>query len=297
LEDNEEHISRCALGAHGYALAAADRYPGEFPAHLSHPFRSKEFMARADGFSLLIESLARQKPASAPHVVFWPAVDSHIFHSRPRNEILRKQLNIAADNCVLVYHGNVHQANFHEVRSLYLAVALLNRSGVPARLIRLGHDCLPLTDEYKRWAAEFAIDLGFVIDRQRVADVLASADVLVQPGKADPFNDYRFPSKLPEFFAMARPVVMPRTNIGAVAHHLEDAYVLENADGASIRDAVAQLWADPSLRDKLAAGACKFAARFSWHVAARRLLGLYRQLEASPVGGLNKDQGAHPVAA
>lgn len=298
LEDNEDHISRCMLGANDHALAAAGLYPGEFPAHLSHPLHSKDFMDRADGFSLLIESLAQMKSATKPHVVFWPAVDSGIFHDRPRNDILRRELGISPDTCVLVYHGNVHAANFHEVRSLYLAVALLNRTGVPARLLRLGNEHVPVTDDYKRWAAEFTIALGFESNRHRIADVLATADVFVQPGRTDPFNDYRFPSKLPEFFALGRPVVLPRANVGTVARHLVDAYVLEDANGASIRDAVAHLWSEPNLRHKLANGARAFAAtRFSWDAAATRLLSLYRWLEVTPAARANVGDGIFRVAA
>jgi glycosyltransferase involved in cell wall biosynthesis len=146
----------------------------------------------------------------------------------------------------------------------------------------MGRDCLPLADDYKRWAAEFSINLGFVTSRQRVADVLATADIFVQPGKADSFNDYRFPSKIPEYLALGRPVIMPRTNIGTVARHLEDAYILEDANGASICDAVQELWSNPALREKLALGAQTFAAtRFSWDVAADNVLSLYRRLEVN----------------
>ena len=45
------------------------------------------------------------------------------------------------------------------------------------------------------------------------ADQDALADVLVQPGRAGPFNDYRLPSKLPEFLSAGRPVVLPATNL------------------------------------------------------------------------------------
>ena len=53
-----------------------------------------------------------------------------------------------------------------------------------------------------------------MLPREDVRAVLASTDILVQPGRADSFNDYRFPSKLPEFFASRKPVILPRTNLG-----------------------------------------------------------------------------------
>ena len=50
--------------------------------------------------------------------------------------------------------------------------------------------------------------------RSELPDYYALADVLIQPGRADDFNDFRIPSKLPEFFAMGLPVVLPPTNVG-----------------------------------------------------------------------------------
>ena len=67
----------------------------------------------------------------------------------------------------------------------------------------------------KTWAAEYTQSLGFIEDRHRIADILCLADVLIQPGRPDPFNDLRFPSKLPEFFAMGKPVRSCRGPISA----------------------------------------------------------------------------------
>ena len=200
-----------------------------------------------------------------------------------RRQVLRQELGIGPDTCVMAYHGNVHGANFHEVRSLYLATALLNRRGVPAKLLRLGASWDTQPPEYHHWTAEFCLELGFVVDRQRIADVLAAADVFVQPGTSDPFNDYRFPSKLPEFFAIGRPVVLPRTNLGTMVRHGEDAYVLERADAAGIAAAVTELRGNPALREKLSRGALAFAAEhFSWRRSAESLEKFYLGLLPAP---------------
>ena len=47
-----------------------------------------------------------------------------------------------------------------------------------------------------------------------VPGYLALADAFVQPGSPDDFNRYRLPSKLPEFLAMGRPVILPHCNLG-----------------------------------------------------------------------------------
>ena len=111
---------------------------------------------------------------------------------------------------------------------------------------------------------------------------MALADIFVQPGEPDAFNDYRFPSKLPEFFALGRPVILPRTNLGTLVRHGTDAYVLDRADAAGIAAAVRELRANPALAEKLGRGATAFAAQhFSWRRSAEALANFYLSLAPS----------------
>ena len=90
------------------------------------------------------------------------------------------------------------------------------------------------------------LELGSVGWRE-IPGYLALADAFVQPGAADDFNRYRLPSKLPEFLAMGRPVVLPDCNIG---HDLVDgrsALLLSEGDGLEIAARVEQLLDDPEL--------------------------------------------------
>jgi glycosyltransferase involved in cell wall biosynthesis len=115
---------------------------------------------------------------------------------------------------------------------------------------------------------------------------MALADIFVQPGVPDAFNDYRLPSKLPEFFSIGRPVVLPRTNVGENVRHGVDAYVLERADAAGIARAVRELRADARLAARLAEGAVRFAAEnFSWRRSAEALAKFYSDLTPSRVHG------------
>jgi len=103
----------------------------------------------------------------------------------------------------------------------------------------------------------------------------------VQPGVPDPFNDYRFPSKLPEFFSIGRPVVLPRTNLGTQLRHGIDAYVLDRADAAGIAQAVIELRQDRALYDRLSQGAVASAEKyFSWQRSAETLAKFYSTLTA-----------------
>ena len=122
----------------------------------------------------------------------------------------------------------------------------------------MGRDHIELDPLFRRWVAEHTRNIGFVPDRARLAELLSQADLFVQPGLCDVFNQYRFPSKVPDFFALGRPVVLPRTNIGLVTRHGEDAYVLDEANGPAIADAVKAIVPDEELRRKLSSGARRF---------------------------------------
>ena len=64
-----------------------------------------------------------------PAEVVWPAFEPELFTVEPPDPELRRRLGIADDEAVLVYAGNAHRSNAAELRSLYLAVAALNRAG------------------------------------------------------------------------------------------------------------------------------------------------------------------------
>lgn len=283
LEDNEEAILESNLGRSIRSLlgeedAELDRL---IPSSLSHPRRYREFLAAADGVTLLVDSLARFAPPAVPSCRFWPAADDALFYPREMDWVRRRSVSIPDEHTVLVYAGNVHAANSAEVRSLYLAVALLNREGVPTTLIRSGIDFAAFLGDESTAAPlrSHVRDFGYLARHSEVADLLAMADIFVQPGVPGRFNDYRFPSKLPEYFAMGRPVVLPATNVGCHVRHLIDAYVLPRADALGITHAIKEITSNVKMRAALAYGARAFASRaLSWDRASATLNEFYLSL-------------------
>jgi glycosyltransferase involved in cell wall biosynthesis len=237
------------------------------------PLRARDFLERASGMTVVIERLLELKPASVPGVVVWPGFDEAVLSpARPR-EAARATLGLAPEQVALVYTGNVHETNLEEVRSLYAAVALLRERGMPVMLVKTGWNFVHRSS--LPGLGDGLHDLGWVA-RAHVPELLAAADVLVQPGRPDAFNDYRFPSKLPEFLASGRPVVLPRTNIGL---HLEDgveALLLERGAAKEIAEKVERLAADPALRAAIGARGREFALReLRWSKNVERIVELY----------------------
>jgi glycosyltransferase involved in cell wall biosynthesis len=276
LEDNEESILARTLGLSDAALHRADL---EVPESLSHPLRYRLFLAGAAGVTALIDRLLEFKPDLLPGQVFWPAFDKELDWGRPRDERLAEQIGLAPSERVVVYTGNVHPANQREVSSLYLALALLRRRGVPVRLVRTGVDfAAPHGAPLAETMAEMVISLG-LRRRSELPAILSLADALVQPGGPDAFNDYRFPSKLPEFLASGRPVLLPRSNIGRYLTDGDQCVLLEVGNALEIARKLEALLADDERRRKIGAAGRAFALeRLSWPKAARELKAFYERL-------------------
>lgn len=281
LEDHETRILEANLGRTLPELLAL---PGAaldalVPAILSHPRRGRALLESADAVTVIVERLREFVPAGKPVQVLWPAADESVFFARPIPWGLRRALGWDETHTVLFYHGNVHATNAAEVRELYAAVLALNQGGTPTTLLRVGRDEVDFLEGMADSVAPHVVNLGRIEHQHHLAPLMALADFFVQPGAPDAFNDYRFPSKLPEFFALGRPVILPRTNLGELLRHGEDAWILPRADAAGIAGAVQTLRADPALAAHLAAAAEHVAgARFNWARTAADLLGFYNAL-------------------
>jgi glycosyltransferase involved in cell wall biosynthesis len=286
LEDNETAILLDELP--GWSLDELDQLPTSaldlaVSDYRTHPRRSRRFLAGAAGITVLIDRLLEFKPAHVPGIVFFPGYEAAFAKIGGRDEELRATLSVLPDELLTVYTGNVHNSNFREVGSLVRAIALVNRGGSPIKLAMTGqnHSVLPELSDPE--IAQYVIERGFVA-RSEIPRLLAAADLLVQPGQSDEFNDYRFPAKLPEFLVSGRPVILPRSNVGLLLKNNEDALVLERGDSAEIADAVQRLAAEPELAARIGRRGREFAlCHLDWAKNVAVIPSFYDQCLARPV--------------
>jgi glycosyltransferase involved in cell wall biosynthesis len=239
LEDNEEAILK---STYNMELEQMMSLPEKIvnrviDKQFSHPTRYKQFIEKADGVTAIIDKLLEFKPQQLLGKVIWPGYEEKRFMPRSVDIELKTKLGIPENSFVVVYSGNVHHSNKKEVYSLYLAVAALNRKGIPVKLVRTGRDSVDFYDDAIKGFKDCYIDLGF-IDREMLPKVMSLSDVFVQPGTSDEFNDFRFPSKLPEFFAMGKPVILPNTNIGRYLADGTNCILLKKGDALEICDKI-----------------------------------------------------------
>ena len=281
LEDNEQQVLAMSLGlgwTELYSLPEAelDRI---VPAELTHPVHGRRFLEKSSGVTVIIDRLREFVPAGIPCITLWPAADGRRFFPRPFPAEFRHLLNRGPGDTVLFYHGNAHAANASEMRELYRAVLQLNREGLPVTLIRAGQDSVDFLGDLAPLVAPYVLSLGQILHHGHQPPLMALADIFVQPGRPDAFNDYRFPSKLPEFFSIGRPVILPRTNLGLAVRHGIDAFVLDEADATGIATAVRTLRENPQLAEQLGRGAARFAEdNFNWTRSAQSLAHFYHSL-------------------
>lgn len=231
------------------------------------------FVAGAVGVTVVIERLTELAPDGLPARVVWPGYDEELDRAGRPRDLIRADLGFGADDLAVVYTGNVHEANIDDVSALYGAIARARRDGLPVVLMKTGWNSVP--DARLPHLGRALRDLGW-IRRDRVRELVRAADILVQPGRPGPFDDYRFPSKLPDFLASGHPVVLPRTNIGLHLEHGVHALLLDDGDENEILAAVARLARDPELCRTLGTNGRAFArSSLRWSAAGAAVADLY----------------------
>ncbi len=284
LEDNERHLLEAYTGQTFADLrtAAPDAIDRWLVDGLPHPLRHESFLRVADGVTHIVDKLREHIPAGIPAQLLPPPVDFSLYSPQPADPALRTELGLRPEEKILVFTGSNTFANEPEMRELYLAVALLNQRGTPTRLIRTGFNSptflASLAFDYKN----FVLDLGFV-EKAKLPRLLALADVLVQPGHPGAFNDFRLPSKLPEFLAAGKPVVLPATNLALLMQDGREAVFLKTGAPEEIADTCQRLFADAPLCATLGQNAATFArAHFDAATNTRALAGFYAATLARP---------------
>lgn len=299
LEDNERILLQDSLGlsAAEYRALADGKQADQVPENRMHPLSGDALLRAAAGITALARPLLQERPGSRPAVQFWPGYETRFEHPSLADSLrLRAELQIPPGRYLTAYTGNVHASNLAEVRWLYQAVDLVNRAGLPLTLLRTGRDGPSLIP--KRIAngtaspsaagqgiAEGLADLQENVinlgqrPREQLPSLLRAADILVQPGRVDDWNRCRVPSKLPEYLAACRPVVMPRVNLGEVLSDGKNAVILDDASAEPIAAALIKWLPRKRALLKIGVSAGIFARReLSWERAAERVGELYNRV-------------------
>ena len=278
LEDNEYWIAARALGLDEEALLehTEQEISQGLPESLAHPFRYDSFIGLADAVAVIQDKLRTKVPPWVRCATVLIGVDVDFFSPRSAQISLRSKYGVADGEKVIVYHGGLNEFVRPAMRTLCMAVGVIKQHGYPCRLLRTGPGPLDFLGELPRDTACAIRDLG-MIPRRELPDLLALADVFVQPGEIDGFEDLRLAGKVPEFLAMGRPVVMPDANIAQLFTDGVDAVLLSSGTAEEIAEKCAALFADSERAFRIGcAGRLTAEKYFDVRSQTRILEGIYQ---------------------
>ncbi len=279
LEDGERDISATALGINSADLDLFDDHElaQRIPVAYAHPRYAECLLLIADGITVIQDKLAGLVPPLTPCVTVYPGVDLDLFRPQSPDMDLRAYLDIADDERIIVYQGGMNPIVLDEIHDLYLAIGLLNQRGYSCRLIRTGPGQPPFWHQLPAICRNHITDLGYVA-RERLPELLALADVCVQPGRCNMFNDLRLPSKIPEWLAMAKPVLLPAANIAALLEDGVNCLMLHQGTPQEIAERCIWVFDHPQQAWKIGQQGRRFAEQhFCLPQQAHLLAELYQQ--------------------
>ncbi len=229
------------------------------PDGLTSPKLLPHLLALADGVTCIAPALREFVPAHVPSLLLPPALATENFDPPPLDPAIARQLKADEENCrLIIYPGHTTFANLEDMICLYTAIHLLREQGMSVRLVRTGEDSVPLHAHLPFDPRPFLVPLGF-LPYHAIPALLTHADVLIQPGQADAFNEYRLPSKIPEFLASGRPVILPRANIGNILEDGKNAYLFTGADAPALSRRIGHVLENPADAEQVGRAGRDFA--------------------------------------
>jgi glycosyltransferase involved in cell wall biosynthesis len=161
--------------------------------------------------------------------------DEELFSPSMSGEEVREQYGLG-DSPVVIYMSTFHkfERGLHEIA--LAAFKEVTRQIPDARLLMVGGGNLPTSSLIaERGLENRVIPTGFV-ERRRVPVLIASADVALHVISDHPFHAASSPMVMPEYMAMGKPIVAPRTG--------ELAYALTGGAGLLVNGATPELLAE-----------------------------------------------------
>jgi glycosyltransferase involved in cell wall biosynthesis len=215
--------------------------------------------------------------------VVYQGYDDRLFGQLPRTNASRRELGIADDATLIVALGRMI-----EVKGLHVLAAAADRILGPrpaAHLIIAGDG--PMRPAIEQLASQAAtrdrIHLTGALPRARVAQLLADADVFVNPGIIDSTGRAEGLG-ITTIEAMASGLACVGSRVGGITETITDAetgFLVPPGDVDELTRAVGQLADDGNQRHKMGAAGRRVAKeRFTWGVLAGEVAKVYSQVAA-----------------
>jgi len=185
----------------------------------------------------------------------------------------------------LVYHGTLVHRYGVDLAVRALARVRARIPGASLAIYGRGEALDELTRLARELGVAECVTFGGQLDLASIPERIARADIGIVPNRQDIFMDLVLPTKLFEYIAMEKPVVVAAT--AAVLEHFgnEDLYLFEPGDEEGLARAILEASADPIAARARARRLRERCARETWAVEKETLLRLYASLAGGGEGG------------
>jgi glycosyltransferase involved in cell wall biosynthesis len=207
------------------------------------------------------------------HTGLWSrGVDPLVFAPRFRSQAYRAAIGAGPGDLVVTYIGRIaREKNLGLLLEAWESLAP-ERGG--AQLVLVGRG--PLEDDIRRRDLP-GVHVTGLLQGEALSTAYASADVFAFPSPTETFGN----SLLEAMGSGLPPIVAAGGGVLEFAEHGRNAWLVEPDSASAIADALRRLFADPTLRHRLAAGALATAHARDWGAVYDQLLDDYRAAMAA----------------
>jgi len=207
------------------------------------------------------------------HTGLWSrGVDPLVFAPRFRSQAYRAAIGAGPGDLVVTYIGRIaREKNLGLLLEAWESLAP-ERGG--AQLVLVGRG--PLEEDIRRRDLP-GVHVTGLLQGEALSTAYASADVFAFPSPTETFGN----SLLEAMGSGLPPVVAAGGGVLEFAEHGRNAWLVEPDSASAIADALRRLFADPTLRHRLAAGALATARARDWGAVYDQLLDDYRAAMAA----------------
>jgi glycosyltransferase involved in cell wall biosynthesis/peptidoglycan/xylan/chitin deacetylase (PgdA/CDA1 family) len=135
-----------------------------------------------------------------------------------------------------------------------------------------------LKDLVRQLGLEESIRFCGDVSLDKIADVIANADLGVVPKRADSFGNEAYSTKIMEFMSQGVPVVASRTKIDTFYFEEGDVHFCPSGDSVAMAQAMMDVAEDKKLRDSLIARGRVYVERHGWNQKKKEYLDLVDSL-------------------
>ncbi len=216
--------------------------------------------------------------------VFLNHVDPDMFHRRPKTR--------SDGKFVVLFPGSFQ---WHQGLDIAIDAFSRIRNKVPNIELHLcgsGPMERELTTLVKKLGLNGSVRIFPEVSLDKIADVIANADLGVVPKRADSFGNEAYSTKIMEFMSQGVPVVASRTKIDSFYYDEKTVHFFTSGDSDALADAILEVIEDGTLRETLIANGYKYAELNNWSRRKKDYLELVDSLSTEVIEDRKHEKSA-----